>query len=113
MSKATLMDCCIKKYAYKEISQIYRELGASPDGLSQTQIESMREMYGVNSFSGRKNDTMLPRLRRAFINPFNIILLVLGMISLATDVVLASDFARNATTAVIIFSLWGMKKLCC
>ena len=103
MSKATLMDCCIKKYAYKEISQIYRELGASSDGLSQTQIESMREMYGVNSFSGRKNDTMLPRLRRAFINPFNIILLVLGMISLATDVVLASDFARNATTAVIIF----------
>lgn len=103
MSKATLMDCCIKKYAYKEISQIYRELGASPDGLSQTQIESMREMYGVNSFSGRKNDTMLPRLRCAFINPFNIILLVLGMISLATDVVLASDFARNATTAVIIF----------
>ena len=105
MSKATLMDCCIKKYAYKEISQIYRELGASPDGLSQTQIESMREMYGVNSFSGRKNDTMLPRLRRAFINPFNIILLVLGMISLATDVVLASDFARNATTAVIIFTM--------
>ena len=105
MAKATLMDCCIKKYAYKEISQIYRELGASPDGLSQTQIESMREMYGVNSFSGRKNDTMLPRLRRAFINPFNIILLVLGMISLATDVVLASDFARNATTAVIIFSM--------
>ena len=105
MSKATLMDCYIKKYAYKEISQIYRELGASSDGLSQTQIESMREMYGVNSFSGRKNDTMLPRLRRAFINPFNIILLVLGMISLATDVVLASDFARNATTAVIIFSM--------
>lgn len=105
MAKATLMDCCIKKYAYKEISQIYRELGASPDGLSQTQIESMREMYGVNSFSGRKNDTMLPRLRRAFINPFNIILLVLGMISLATDVILASDFARNATTAVIIFSM--------
>lgn len=105
MSKATLMDCCIKKYAYKEISQIYRELGASPDGLSQTQIESMREMYGVNSFSGRKDDTMLPRLRRAFINPFNIILLVLGMISLATDVILASDFARNATTAVIIFSM--------
>lgn len=66
MSKATLMDCCIKKYAYKEISQIYREIGASPDGLSQTQIESMGEKYGVNSFSGRKNDTMLPRLLLSF-----------------------------------------------
>lgn len=27
------------------------------------------------------------------------------MISLATDVVLASNFARNATTAIIIFSM--------
>ena len=50
-------------------------------------------------------DTMLRLLRRAFINPFNIILLVLGIISLATDVVLVSNFARNATTAVIIFSM--------
>ncbi|MEJ8772835.1 hypothetical protein [Blautia sp. HCN-1074] len=28
MAKAILMDCYIKKYAYKEISQIYREIGA-------------------------------------------------------------------------------------
>ena len=48
---------------------------------------------------------MLRCLRRAFINPFHIILFVLGMISLATDVVLASNFSRNATTAIIIFSM--------
>ena len=36
---------------------------------------------------------------------FNSILLVLGIISLVTDVVLVSNFARNATTAVIIFSM--------
>ena len=48
---------------------------------------------------------MLRCLRRAFINPFHLILFVLGMISLATDVVLASNFARNATTAIIIFSM--------
>ena len=105
MPKTTLIACCIKKYAYREVSQIYQELEVSQDGLSQTQIESMREKYGANSFSKRKNDTMLRRLRRAFINPFNIILLVLGIISLATDVVLVSNFARNATTAIIIFSM--------
>ena len=105
MPKTTLIDCCIKKYAYREVSQIYQELEVSQDGLSQTQVELMREKYGTNSFSKRKNDTMLRRLRRAFINPFNIILLILGIISLATDVVLASNFARNATTAIIIFSM--------
>ena len=105
MPKTTLIDCCAKKYAYREVSQIYRELGASQEGLSPEQVEVMREKYGRNSFSKQKNDTMLRRLRRAFVNPFNVILLVLGIISLATDVVLVSNFARNATTAVIIFSM--------
>ena len=105
MPKTTLIDCCIKKYAYREVSQIYQELEISGEGLSQSQVELMREKYGINSFSQRRNDTMLRLLRRAFINPFNIILLVLGIISLATDVVLVSNFARNATTAVVIFSM--------
>ena len=105
MPKTTLIDCCIKKYAYREVSQIYQELKISGEGLSQSQVELMREKYGINSFSKRRNDTMLRLLRHAFINPFNIILLVLGIISLATDVVLVSNFARNATTAVIIFSM--------
>ena len=105
MPKTTLFDCCIKKYAYREVSQIYQELEISGEGLSQSQVELMREKYGVNSFSQRRSDTMLRLLRRAFINPFNIILLVLGIISLATDVVLVSNFARNATTAFIIFSM--------
>ena len=105
MSKATLIDCCIKKYAYREVSQIYKDFEVSADGLSWKQVEVMRERYGVNRFLQRKNDTMLRRLRRAFINPFNVILLALGMISLATDVIFASDFARNATTAIIIFSM--------
>lgn len=105
MPKTTLIDCRIKKYAYREVSQIYQELDVSQEGLSQEQVDVMRERYGTNSFSQRKNDTMLRRLRRAFINPFNIILFVLGMISLATDVVLASDFTKNATTAIIIFSM--------
>lgn len=105
MPKTTLIDCCIKKYAYREVAQIYQELEISGEGLSQPQVELMREKHGINSFSQRGNDTMLRLLRRAFINPFNIILLVLGIISLATDVVLVSNFARNATTAVIIFSM--------
>lgn len=105
MSKTTLIDCCIKKYAYREVSQIYQELEVSGEGLLQSQVELMRGKYGINSFSQRRDDSILRLLRRAFINPFNIILLVLGIISLATDVALVSDFARNATTAVIIFSM--------
>ena len=105
MSKTTLFDSRIKKYAYRETSQIYQDIGASPDGLSHEQVEAMREKYGANSFAERKNDTMIRRLRRAFINPFNVIHFILGIISLVTDVFLVSNFARNATTAIIIFSM--------
>lgn len=105
MSKTTLLDSRIKKYAYRDIKEIYRDIGATPDGLSSEQVESMREKYGKNGFAERKNDTILHRLRRAFINPFNVILFILAMVSLVTDVLLASNFARNATTAVIIFSM--------
>ena len=83
MSKTTLFDSRIRKYAYREAAQIYKDIGASPDGLSTEQVEAMREKYGANSFTGRKNDTMLHRLRRAFINPFNVILFILGISSAA------------------------------
>ena len=105
MSKTTLLDSRIKKYAYRDIKEIYRDIGATPDGLLSEQVEPMREKYGKNGFAERKNDTILHRLRRAFINPFNVILFILAMVSLVTDVLLASNFARNATTAVIIFSM--------
>lgn len=103
MSKKTLFDSRIKKYAYRDVSEIYQDIGASPNGLSGEQVDAMREKYGTNSFAEGKNDTTIRRLRRAFINPFHVILFVLGMISLVTDVFLASNFARNATTAIIIF----------
>ena len=105
MSKATLLDSRIKQYAYREAAQIYRDIGASPDGLSTDQVEIMREKYGTNSFAGRKDDTLLRRLRRAFINPFNVTLFILGIISLVTDVLQTSDFSKNASTAIIIFSM--------
>ena len=105
MSKTTRFDYHIRKYAYQETAQIYREIGASPDGLSWKQVEEMRERYGRNSFAERKNDTIIRRLRRAFINPFNSILFFLGIVSLITDVFLSSNFSRNATTAAIIFSM--------
>ena len=105
MSKATLFDSRIKKYAYCKPPEIYRDLGTSALGLSKEQVDAMRERYGKNSFQERKTDTTIQRLRRAFINPFHVILFILGIVSLVTDVFIVSNFTRNATTALIIFSM--------
>ena len=105
MSKVTLLDGRMKKYAYREVSELYHDLSTTPDGLPSEQVDAMREKYGKNQIAGRKNDTLFYRLRRAFINPFTVILFVLAIVSLITDVFLASNFTRNITTFVIICTM--------
>lgn len=92
-------------YAYMDIDTLYRDFHISDQGYSDAQAEESRTQYGTNRLSGRASDTVLYRLRRAFLNPFTIILFVLACISFLTDVVLASNFSRNITTVVIILCM--------
>ena len=92
-------------YAYTDIDTLFRDFHISDQGYSDEQVEESRIKYGKNSLSGRASDTVLYRLRRAFLNPFTIILFVLACISFLTDVVLASNFSRNITTVAIILCM--------
>ena len=56
MPKTTLIDCCIKKYAYREVSQIYQELEISGEGLAQSQVECDRPSPDISN-SGYICDT--------------------------------------------------------
>ena len=102
MPKSTLLNSRMKKYAYRDAQEIYQDIPTTPNGLPLGQIEAMRDKYGENRLTGRRNDTLWYRLRRAFINPFTMILFVLAVISFITDVLLVSNFSRNITTVVII-----------
>ena len=88
--------------AYMDIDTLYRDFHISEQGYNEEQAEESRIQYGKNILSGRASDTVLYRLRRAFINPFTVILFFLAVISFLTDVVMASNFSRNITTAAII-----------
>lgn len=91
--------------ACKDTAALYREFCIPTQGYSETQAEARRVRYGKNIVSSRAADTVFYRLRRAFINPFTVILFVLAIISFATDVVLASNFSRNITTSAIILCM--------
>ncbi len=95
-----VLDC-----AYIDIDTLYKDFHIPQQGYNEKQAEESRIKYGRNLLSGRASDTALYRLRRAFINPFTIILFVLAAVSFLTDVVLASNFSRNITTAVIILCM--------
>lgn len=83
--------------------ELCQKLSISTSGLDFSQVVCSREKYGSNCLGTEQHDTLLYRLRRAFFNPFHGILFILALVSLVTDVFLASDLARNATTAGIIF----------
>ena len=88
-----------------DTATLYRDFHISEQGYTEKQVEESRTQYGSNILSGRASDTVLYRLRRAFVNPFAIILLILASISFVTDVLLASNFSRNMTTVIIILSM--------
>lgn len=95
----------ILDYAYVDTDTLFRDFHISKEGYSDAQAEESRLRYGKNILSGRASDTVLYRLRRAFINPFAIILLILASISFVVDVLLASNFSRNMTTVIIILCM--------
>lgn len=95
----------IREYACKDTDALFRELGLSAQGCTGQEAEERRTRYGSNRLAGRASDTVLYRLRRAFINPFSIVLFVLALISFVTDVLLASNFSRDMTTVAIILAM--------
>ena len=105
MKKSSIAHRRVLDYAYLDTDTLYQDFHISQQGYSDEQAEESRVQYGRNVLSGRASDTVLYRLRRAFINPFTVILFVLAVISFLTDVVLASNFSRNIITSVIILCM--------
>ena len=105
MKSAQTVPRRVLDYAYMDTDTLYRDFHISEQGYSHEQVEKSRLQYGKNVLSGRASDTVFHRLRRAFINPFSIILFILASISFVTDVLLASNFSQDMTSVVIILCM--------
>lgn len=95
----------IVRYAMTDVRAIERELNIHENGYTDAQAEESRKQYGENSPSGRAVDTVWYRLRRAFINPFTVVLFILAVISFMTDVFSPDVFRSNAATTPIILMM--------
>ena len=76
-------------------------------GLDPVQASDRLEEYGRNIIDFGKEKSLAVRIKDAVINPFNLVLLGVAMITLATDVVMAEEpsFATFIMlVAVIIIS---------
>ena len=90
-----------------EQKALFEKYQTDEDGLDPVQASDRLEEYGRNIIDFGKEKSLAVRIKDAVINPFNIVLLVVAMITFVTDVVLAEEpsFATFVMlVAVIIIS---------
>ncbi len=90
-----------------DLKELFKKYQTDEYGLDPVQAADRLEEYGRNIIDFGKEKSLAVRIKDAIINPFNIVLLVVAMITFATDVVLADEpsFATFIMlVAVIIIS---------
>ena len=70
---------------------LFEELKTDADGLDPVEAADRLEEVGRNVIDYGNENTLLRQLREAIINPFNIVLLAVAVISLFTDVIFADE----------------------
>ncbi|HHU61907.1 MAG TPA: magnesium-translocating P-type ATPase [Natronincola sp.] len=89
----------------KERDALLLDFKTSMNGLEESQVEIMRDLYGGNEVSHGEADSWLKKIIEAFVNPFTIILFALAAVSYVTDVALAPAGEKDFMTVIIIMTL--------
>lgn len=92
----------IKQYSQMNKKQIFEKLQTSEEGISIVDVDDRIEEYGKNIIDINNNITLLDRLKEAFINPFNIVLIIVAIVTFITDVVISSN--KDYATFILITS---------
>lgn len=95
----------LRSAAAADEERVYQLLTSGPVGLTENQAEGMRERYGENAVTQGKKTSVLKLIFDAFINPFTAILIILAVVSLVTEIILASPGEENPETVIIIMAM--------
>lgn len=95
----------LREVSAMDADQAMRELGTLEGGLTTHEVELSRAAHGSNEVARGRRDSAPVRFLKAFLDPFTGILALLAVVSLVTDVVLASPQDRDASTVIIIFAM--------
>ena len=97
----------LTEYSRMDQGALFEAFGSDEEGLDPVQAADRLEEYGRNIIDYGKEKSLVKRISEALINPFNLVLLAVAVITLFTDVIL-SDEPSFATfimlVAVVIIS---------
>ncbi|MDR1606216.1 MAG: magnesium-translocating P-type ATPase [Streptococcaceae bacterium] len=92
-------------FANSSVSAILDRFGGELTGLSETKVEQLRAQYGENVISHGKKTPFIVEFFKAYITPFTLVLIALGIISFITDYVIAAPEDRDLFGVTIIFTM--------
>ena len=90
------------KDSYLSVDQLFGKYDTSYAGLDEEEVEERLEDFGRNTIEVKNNHPILNRLKDALINPFNIVLIIVAFITLATDVIFVQN--KDYSTFILIIS---------
>jgi Mg2+-importing ATPase len=93
----------LRSCAFLTGEELLAHLSATQTGLTSEEAENRQDEFGKNVITVGSKNTVLHRLREAVVNPFNVILLLIAVITYFTDVVASSR--PDYLTVIIILSL--------
>lgn len=82
------------------IEELFAKFKTTYEGISLIDVEERIEKYGKNTIEIKNENTIWHKLKEAFVNPFNIVLMAVAIVTLFTDVVLSSK--KDYATFILI-----------
>lgn len=92
-------------FAGKTKQELLNFFHSTDQGMKGEQIEESREKYGENSISYGKKTPFIVEALKAYITPFTLVLIALGVISFITEYVLAAPGDKDLFGVIIIFTM--------
>ncbi len=92
-------------FAGKTKQELLNFCHSTDQGMKDEQIEESREKYGENSISYGKKTPFIVEALKAYITPFTLVLIALGVISFITEYVLAAPGDKDLFGVIIIFTM--------
>ena len=96
------IESLIIKDSKLNLEKLLKKYDTSLEGISIINEEEKIEKYGKNIIDIKENNTIWHKLKEAFINPFNIVLIIVAIITFITDVVIATQ--KDYATFILIIS---------
>ncbi|MGF7145107.1 Mg2+-importing ATPase [Anaerotaenia torta] len=97
------IEAALSSYAFLTATELFSQFSTSQAGLTGSDAGDRLNEFGRNIITTGNKNTLLHRLREAIINPFNVILLLIAVVTYFTDVVASSR--PDYFTIIIIVSL--------